>query len=58
MIHCVQFSEGYEKVSGQAGMTSGVMPTTATRVRDAKCDLLPETDTSGADLTFDREWFL
>lgn len=55
LIYCVQFSEGYEKVSGQTGMTSGVMPTTATRVRDAKCDLLPETDTSGADLTFDRE---
>lgn len=42
-------------MANSTGATSGVLPAPATRVTNAKCELLPESDTSGADLTFDRE---
>lgn len=51
----MQFSTGFEEVANSTGVTSGVLPAPANRVATAKCELLPETDTSGADLTFDRK---
>ncbi|KAI7838041.1 hypothetical protein COHA_008125 [Chlorella ohadii] len=52
--HCMmKFSTGFEEVANSTGVTSGVLPAPSKRVTTAKCELLPESDTSGADLTFD-----